>query len=126
MYPSASASASGATPGHTHGGTEADVETVEKLLAAVDRLRGDRDELRRQLEFLQVESKFTIEALESKINSGATLTKAATTDENPRVPQLQGEVQELLERLARANSRSRMSLPSSALNSPHLGLIASA
>jgi len=103
-----------------------DVHTIKKLLAAVDRLRGDRDELRRQLEFLQVESKFTIEALESKINSGATLTKAATTDEDPRVPQLQGEVQELLERLARANSRSRMSLPSSALNSPHLGLIASA
>jgi chromosome segregation ATPase len=99
----------------------ADVETIEKLLAAVDRLRSERDELRRQLEFLQVESKFTIEALESKINSGATLTTVATTDEDPRVSQLEGEVQELLERLAR-----RETLPSSAIDSSRLGLITSA
>jgi len=36
-----------------------DVQTIEKFLTAVDRLRGERDELRRQLEFMQVESKFT-------------------------------------------------------------------
>ena len=102
-----------------------DVQTIEKLLAAVDRLRGERDELRRQLEFLQVESKFTIEALESEINSGATFTKAASTVEDPRVSQLQGEVQELLERLAQANSRSRMPLPTSAMDSSRLNLIAS-
>src|SRR5258707_9635036 len=104
----------------------ADVETIEKLLAAVDRLRGERDELRRQVEFLKVESKFTIEALESKINSRATSANAATTGEDPRVSQLQGEVQELLERLARANTRSRMPLPSSVTGSPRLGLVASA
>ena len=104
----------------------ADVETIEKLLAAVDRLRSERDELRRQLEFLQVESKFTIEALECKINSGVTPTKAATTDEDPRVSQLQGEVQELLERLARVNSRPQMVSPSPTMDSPRLGLIASA
>ncbi|KAF8506642.1 hypothetical protein F5888DRAFT_17858 [Russula emetica] len=104
----------------------ADVQTIEKLLAAVDRLRGERDKLRRQLEFLQMESKFTIEALESKINSGATLTNAAATAEDPRVSQLQGEVQELLERLARANPRSGMLLPSSAMDSSRLDLIASA
>ena len=98
---------------------------MEKLLAAVERLRGERDDLRRQLEFLEVESRFTIDALESKINSGSTLTKAAATAEDPRVSQLQGEVQELLERLAQSNSRSRMHLPSSAMDSP-LDLIASA
>lgn len=103
-----------------------DVQSIEKLLAAVDRLRSERDELRRQLEFLQVESKFTIEALESQINSGATLTKAAATVEDPRVSQLQGEVQELLERLARANSRSRTLLPSSGTDSSRPNPIASA
>jgi chromosome segregation ATPase len=92
----------------------------------VDRLRGERDELRRQLEFVQVESRFTIEALESKINSGATLAKAAATAEDPRVSQLEGEVQELLERQAQANSRSRMLSPSSAMDSSRLDLIASA
>ncbi|KAH9982962.1 hypothetical protein BGW80DRAFT_1247656 [Lactifluus volemus] len=57
-----------------HGGVDAGtgVETMEKILAAVDRLRSERDDLRRQLEFLQVESKFTIQALENKINSGVT------------------------------------------------------
>ncbi len=126
MYPSASASASGATPGHTHGGTEADVETVEKLLAAVDRLRGERDELRRQLEFLQVESKFTIEALKNKINTGASSVKAARTMEDPRVLQLQSEVRELLGRLAKASACSRIGMSSPAVVSSRLGLVASA
>lgn len=103
-----------------------DVQTIEKLLAAVDRLRGERDELRRQLEFLQMESKFTIEVLESKINSGSTLTNVVATAEDPRVFQLQGEVQELLERLAQANARSRMLLSSSAMDSSHVNRIASA
>ena len=99
---------------------------MEKLLAAVDRLRCERDELRRQLEFLQVESKFTIEALQSEINSGATSTEVTMAAEDPRVPQLQGEVQELLERLARTSSRSRMGLRSSAMDSSRLALMASA
>ena len=103
-----------------------DVETVEKLLAAVDRLRGERDDLRRQLEFLQVESKFTIEALQNKINSGASSLKAAATTEDLRVLELQSEVQELLDRLAKANSGSPLALSSSAMESPRLGLIASA
>ena len=84
------------------------------------RLRGERDDLRRQLEFLEVESKFTIEALESKINSAVTLTKAAPTAEDPRVSQLQGEVQELLERQTQANSHSRIHSLSSAMDSSRL------
>ena len=101
-------------------------ETVEKLLTAVDRLRNERDDLRRQLEFLQVESKFTIEALENKINTGVSFVQAAATTEDPRVLQLQGEVQELLERLAKASSRSHKDLSSSAMESSRLSLIASA
>ena len=103
-----------------------DVETIEKLLSAVARLRCERDELRRQLEFLQVESKFTIETLENRINSEATLIKATATTEDPRVSQLQGEVQELLERLSRTGSISRADVPSSSADSPRLGIIASA
>ncbi|KAI0294920.1 hypothetical protein BC826DRAFT_1104398 [Russula brevipes] len=80
-------------------GANTDVETMEKLLAAVDRLRSERDDLRRQLEFLKMESKFAIEALERKINSAPAFT---TTAEDPRVSQLQ------------------------ATDSSHLGLIASA
>jgi chromosome segregation ATPase len=101
-------------------------ETVEKLLTAVDRLRNERDDLRRQLEFLQVESKFTIEALENKINTGASFVQAAATTEDPQVLQLQAEVQELLERLAKASSRSHKDLSSSATESSRLSLIASA
>ena len=103
-----------------------DVETMEKLLSAVGRLRCERDELRRQLEFLQVESKFTIEALENRINSEARLIKTTATTEDPRVSQLQGEVQELLERLARTSSISSLDVPSSSVDSSRLGLIASA
>ncbi|KAH8997241.1 hypothetical protein EDB92DRAFT_1838622 [Lactarius akahatsu] len=118
--------ASSATPSCTHDGSVTGVKTVEKLLAAVDRLRGERDDLRRQLEFLQIESKFTIEALESKINSGASSIKSAATTEDSRVLQLQSEVQELLERLAKTSSRSHVDLSSSATESSRLGLIASA
>ncbi|KAI0308265.1 hypothetical protein B0F90DRAFT_150381 [Multifurca ochricompacta] len=107
-------------------GAITDVETVEKLLTAVNRLRSERDELRRQLEFLQIESKFTIEALEDKINSGVPCTGTAKAVEDPRISQLQSEVQELLERLAKANSRFRMDLTSSTTVSSRLGLIASA
>ena len=103
-----------------------DVETIQKLLSAVDRLRYERDELRRQLEFLQVESKFTIEGLENRINSEATLIKTTATTEDPRVSLLQGEVQELLERLARTSSIACVDVPSSSVDSSRLGRIAPA
>jgi chromosome segregation ATPase len=99
---------------------------VERLLAAVDRLRGERNELRRQFEFLQAESKFTIQALENKINSEAAMTTVATVAEDPRIPQLQSEVQELLGRLAKTSSCLRVDSSSSAMESSRLALIASA
>ncbi|KAF5368578.1 hypothetical protein D9758_002180 [Tetrapyrgos nigripes] len=52
--------------------TQSDAQTVadmERLLAAVDRLRGERDGLRRDLEFLEMESRFTIAALEAKVST---------------------------------------------------------
>lgn len=42
---------------------------MERLLGAVDRLRGERNGLRRDMHFLETESKFTIAALEAKITS---------------------------------------------------------
>ncbi|KAJ3867295.1 hypothetical protein EV359DRAFT_34772, partial [Lentinula novae-zelandiae] len=45
------------------------VANMERLLGAVDRLRGERNGLRRDMHFLETESKFTIAALEAKITS---------------------------------------------------------
>lgn len=42
---------------------------VAMLLGAIDRLRGERDSLRRDLDFLENESRFAIRALEAKIAS---------------------------------------------------------
>jgi myosin protein heavy chain len=48
---------------------------------AVDRLRGERDALRRDLQFLESESRFTIEALERKV----TASVSAYTESDYRV-----------------------------------------
>ncbi|VDB87529.1 unnamed protein product [Peniophora sp. CBMAI 1063] len=44
---------------------------VEKLLNSVTRIRGERDGLKRDLDFLQVESRFTIQSLEAKVHSSS-------------------------------------------------------
>lgn len=46
-------------------------EDIERLLSAVNRLRNERDDLRRKLRFLETESRFTAEALEAKRESEA-------------------------------------------------------
>ncbi|KAE9409117.1 hypothetical protein BT96DRAFT_793786, partial [Gymnopus androsaceus JB14] len=51
------------------GPDEETVANIARLLSAVERLRGERDGLRRDMEFLDMESKFTIAALEAKIAS---------------------------------------------------------
>lgn len=51
---------------------EADADTItqiERLLLAIDRLRGERDNLRRNVQFLESESRFAIEALEAKLSA---------------------------------------------------------
>ncbi|KAJ8475031.1 hypothetical protein ONZ45_g15750 [Pleurotus djamor] len=47
---------------------------VERLLAAIERLRGERDGLRRDLEYVQVESRCEIEALEARISKQLPIT----------------------------------------------------
>ncbi len=45
------------------------IATIERLLAAVDRLRIERDDLRRDVQFLESESRFAIESLEAKLSA---------------------------------------------------------
>ncbi|SJL06365.1 uncharacterized protein ARMOST_09701 [Armillaria ostoyae] len=51
--------------------TQQTVQDIERLLSAVNRLRNERDDLRRKLRFLETESRFTAEALEAKRESEA-------------------------------------------------------
>lgn len=72
---------------------------IEKLLMAVDRLRGERDALRRDLQFLESESRFTIEALERKVTASVS---AYTEESDYRVEtsnQMKSEMDELHARL---------------------------
>ncbi|TRM66267.1 hypothetical protein BD626DRAFT_487248 [Schizophyllum amplum] len=59
---SLSSSASSRVPDDT-------VANVERMLHAIDRLRGERDNLRRDLNFLETETRFTIESLEARVQS---------------------------------------------------------
>ncbi len=54
---------------------EAEADTIihiERLLSAIERLRGERDSLRRDVQFLESESRFTIEALEAKLSASVS------------------------------------------------------
>ncbi|KAJ4485742.1 hypothetical protein J3R30DRAFT_1399269 [Lentinula aciculospora] len=66
------------------------VINMEKLLGAVERLRGERDSLRRDMQFLDMESKFTIAALEAKVASLSSThtTYDASFDDNRIIPSI--------------------------------------
>ncbi|KAF7303172.1 hypothetical protein MKEN_01280900 [Mycena kentingensis (nom. inval.)] len=57
---------------------------VERLLVAIERIRGERDNLRRDVEFLQQESHFTEEALRSRI---AALEQQTQSAQSPSLDQ---------------------------------------
>jgi len=48
------------------------VDDIERLLEAVERLRGERDELKMHLTFIEQESRFSIEALESQLSQSTS------------------------------------------------------
>ncbi|RDB28366.1 hypothetical protein Hypma_015870 [Hypsizygus marmoreus] len=75
---------------------ESTAATIERMLTTIDRLRGERDTLRRSVEFLETESKFAIEALEAKL---ATSSPAINDDSATLINQLQGELDALRVRL---------------------------
>ncbi|KAF8634898.1 hypothetical protein AX15_000646 [Amanita polypyramis BW_CC] len=64
-----------ATPSLQSQPDETTIVYIERLLSAIDRLRAERDSLRRDVQFLESESRFAIESLEAKLS---TSTMAAT------------------------------------------------
>jgi len=61
---------------------EIDVLHVAKLLNAIERLREERDGLSRDLQFLETEHKFTVEALEKRSVSSALPLDHNQTESN--------------------------------------------
>ncbi|KAF9486584.1 hypothetical protein BDN70DRAFT_822370 [Pholiota conissans] len=74
--------------------TDADTLThIERLLAAVERLRGERDNLRRDVQFLESESRFAIEALEAKLS--ASMSTESNNATLATIDQLRAEMDEM-------------------------------
>jgi chromosome segregation ATPase len=81
--------------------SEMDAASVEHLLMAIARIRGERDTLKRNMSFLEYESKFAIEALEAKLAaSSSSIAEASET-----ICQLRMEVDSLSLRLAKVTDR---------------------
>lgn len=75
---------------------EADTDTIihiERLLSAIERLRGERDSLRRDVQFLESESRFTIEALEAKLT--ASVSTASNNATLATIDQLRAEMDDM-------------------------------
>ena len=68
---------------------------MEKLLVAVDRLRVERDGLRRDISFLESESRFTIEALERKLASSSVSLYSDIDPTSKTLDQMKHEMDEL-------------------------------
>ena len=71
-----------------------DYEVVERLLATIDRLRGERDDVKGHLEFSQVEHRFAVQAFERKI---LVLSSTTESDKSLEVSNLEAEIRRLRE-----------------------------
>jgi len=71
-----------------------DFEVVERLLATIDRLRSERDDVKGHLEFSQIEHRFAVQAFEHRI-----LALSSTTGSNKslEVSNLEEEIRQLRE-----------------------------
>ena len=71
-----------------------DYEVVERLLATIDRLRSERDDVKGHLEFSQIEHRFAVQAFEHRI-----LALSSTTGSNKslEVSNLEDEIRQLRE-----------------------------
>lgn len=76
------------------------IATVERLLKAVERLRSERDGLRRDLEFLQMESAITVQTLEKRLSA-----MKDREQELPLAAQLHEEIDTLQTRLAESDAQ---------------------
>jgi len=69
------------------------VDQMERLLNAIDRLRSERDALRRDVQFIESESRFTIEALEAKLSASVSTSRNEQT--MATIEQLRAEMDEM-------------------------------
>lgn len=104
-------------------------EDVAKLFATIARLRSERDGLRRDLEYLELESKFTIEGLQSKLDAITATLNASTSgpgimDQQDLVQQLTSDVQGLQQQLAQALSRGGAAQDTAGSRFAHVALAA--
>jgi len=77
-----------------------DYEVVERLLATIDRLRGERDDVKGHLEFSQIEHRFAVQAFEHRI-----LALSSTTQSNKSL-----EVSNLEEEIRRMRKEANIVL----------------
>ncbi|KAJ7269437.1 hypothetical protein B0H12DRAFT_1095850 [Mycena haematopus] len=99
------------------------VENTGRLLEAVERIRGERDDLRRDLHFVQAEAKFAQEALEARI---AALTGTDSSCPTTADPELQAEIDLLRQRLTDALEHEKHSLHKKNQEIRRIGLAAMA
>jgi len=71
-----------------------DYEVVERLLATIDRLRGERDDVKGHLEFSQVEHTFAVQAFQRQI---LALSSNTQSDRSLEVSNLEEEIRQLRE-----------------------------
>ena len=69
-----------------------DYEVVERLLATIDRLRSERDDVKGHLEFSQIEHRFAVQAFEHRILALSSTTKS---DKSLEVSNLEEEIRRL-------------------------------
>ncbi|KAJ8702157.1 hypothetical protein PTI98_000898 [Pleurotus ostreatus] len=77
---------------------------VERLLGAIDRLRGERDDLRRDLEYVEMESKYSIEALEAQLAQATAATQPSAPQENSTSSTLLDEQRQEICRLGKTSA----------------------
>lgn len=90
--------------------TEEHVETIERLLHSITRIRSERDGLRRDLEFLNVENKFAVQSLEAKLAAASVpVTPSINSTQFSQLSTLEGYIH-ILEGQAERTSRTTLAL----------------
>ncbi|KAJ7103250.1 hypothetical protein B0H15DRAFT_767432, partial [Mycena belliarum] len=100
--------------------TEVEEETA-RLLGGIGRIRGERDDLRRDVHFLQTEAKFTEEALRAEIEALSAVNVPSAPDSK-----LQAEVHLLQQQLADAAHHEQSILHQKSQEIRRIGLAAMA
>ena len=95
------------------------ISHIERLLVTVDRLRGERDSLRRDVQFLESESRFAIEALEAKLSASIS---TASNETVASLGQMKYEMDELHAQLGATRQRSQAFLSAKNAEIQRLGL----